>query len=180
MTKFTRALGVTLLVSIVIANAANAQKSPDDPKFSITIEALQPEVALGSDVEIGIKVANISDDSLTFAYGHHGRLPDGFQFDVRDEQGAMVPKFARSNMPADDATLQLPARPAGSAIPGGIEIEPGKSIQTRAAINDLYRFDRPGKYTIKVSLKTPWSPTINSNVITITVAERDGKADAPK
>ncbi|MGA2167581.1 MAG: hypothetical protein ABSG62_05175 [Terracidiphilus sp.] len=85
---------------------------------------MTPEVKSGSEIEIEIAITNISDKVIAIPYpGYHGALPDGFKFDVRDEQDAPVASFGKRfvKLP-NEKTFQLPARLPGSLINGEIKI----------------------------------------------------------
>ena len=181
MMKFVKVSGFALLVFALSASEIAAQSNPEKPKFSLTIKAQRSEVAVGSDIQIEITITNTSDDPLIFASGRHGNLPDGYEYDVHDEQGTMAVKFGKRYVQLPDGNiLQLPSRPAGSHSLGGQGIQPGKSIDELATISDVYQLNHPGKYTIQVSRKEPWSPTIYSNTITISVMAAEPEAEAPK
>jgi len=175
MTRFMKALAFALLAPILSSSILSAQTNPEPPKFTILIRADKPEVTLGSDIAIAIKITNISAESLTFSFGYHGRMPDSYQFDMQDEQGVTVAKFGpRYRQLPNGNMFRLPDRPAGSMRWGGIE--PGKSVEEHATISDDYNFDHPGKYTIRVwepaTKGTPEKPELNrvySNTITVTV-----------
>jgi hypothetical protein len=184
MTKFIRVLTFALLAPVVSADVLVAQTAPENPKFTLRISTDKPEVTLGSDITIAIKIMNISDAPLTSSFGYHGRMPDGYQFDMRDEQGTAVARFGpRYKQLPDGFMFRLPDRPAGSMRWG--EIDPGKSVEVHATISDDYNFDHSGKYTIRVwkpaTRGTPEKPELNriySNTITITVVEPAAPTDA--
>jgi hypothetical protein len=163
-----RKLVFALLGSVVVAGALNAQTNPENQKFKLNIHAVKPVVALGSDVDIEIELTNTSDHPLTFEFGRSGNVATGYRYDVRDEQGEAVPKVAHHD-PLE------PSRPPGRSGKG--EIQSGKSIGEAARISDVFQFDHPGKYTIQVSRVVPSSPTIRSNIITVTVLPRNESAE---
>jgi hypothetical protein len=163
MTKYMKALIFAFLASFGFVSVLSAQTNPDTPKFSLTITADKPEVTLGTDINIGIKITNISEEPLNFIFGNRGNVAIGYQYDVRDEQGAVVAKRAVRQ----DPVFHLPSKLPGSTLRG--VIQPGKSIGEATTISDVYQFDRPGTYTIQVSRKEPGMPLVQSNIITITV-----------
>ena len=93
MTKFMKVLAFALLAPVVSFNVIAGQTNSESPKFTLAISTDKPEVTLGSDIAITIKITNISDAPLTSSFGYHGRMPEGYQFEMRDEQGATVAKF---------------------------------------------------------------------------------------
>jgi hypothetical protein len=168
-------LALVLAVLFVFVGALTAQTNPDNPKFSLEIKTLKPEVVLGADIDIEIKLTNTSEEPITFAFGNRGGFPVGYKWEVRDEQGAPVARFGKRSVQLPNGQIwQVPPHPAGSDMDG--QIEPGKNILQGARINNAFPFDHPGKYTIQVSRTMPWSPTIYSNTITVTVAP---KAEEP-
>ncbi|MGA3264947.1 MAG: hypothetical protein ABSC47_12995 [Terracidiphilus sp.] len=186
MMKFMRVLTFSLLAPVVFTGALTAQTNPEPPKFTIVISPDKSEVNLGSDIAIAITITNISEESLTFSFGYHGRMPDGYHFDMRDEQDAKVAKFGpRYRRLPNGNMFRLPDRPAGSMRWGAIS--PGKSVEEHATISDDYNFDHPGKYTIRVwkpaTMGIPDKPELNrvySNTITVTVVVPTPEAETPK
>jgi hypothetical protein len=184
MTKFIKVLAIAVLAPVVSAIVLAAQTAPESSKFTLVISTDKPEVTLGSDIAIAIKITNISDAPLTFSFGYHGRMPDDYQFDMRDEQGTTVARFGpRYKQLPDGFMFRLPDRPAGSMRWG--EIDPGKSVEVHATISDDYNFDHPGKYTIRIwkpaTMGTPEKPELNriySNSITVTVLPADSSTPA--
>jgi hypothetical protein len=81
-------------------------------------------------------------------------VASGYQYEVRDEQGAMAAKVVPRHLVGR----------SGQGI-----LKPGNSIESGTWISAVYQFDRPGKYTIQVSRKEPGMPLVQSNIITITV-----------
>ncbi len=154
MPQFMKALVFAFLVSIAPANMLIAQASSETPKFTLILSADNPEVTLGSDIGIGIKITNISEDTLTLEFGEWNGVASGYQYEVRDEQGAMAAKVVPRHLVGR----------SGRGI-----LKPGNSIESGTWISAVYQFDRPGKYTIQVSRKEPGMPLVQSNIITITV-----------
>jgi hypothetical protein len=166
-------------------NVIFAQTIPENTKFKLVISSDKPEVTLGSDIRIEITIMNISEETLEFSFTHSGNMPSGFEYDIRDEQDAVVTKFGKrySHFPNGD-TMEIP-KPPGSMRWG--VIKPGNSVMTSATISDDYNFDHPGKYTIRVwkpaTKGTPEKPELNrvySNTITITVVAPEPEAVAPQ
>jgi hypothetical protein len=173
MTKIMKVLVLAMLISVLNKYAITAQTNSERAKFTLNISALSTEVALGTDVDIEIKLTNTSEAPLTFEFGHHGGLPDGYQYEVRDEQGAIATKVGKRYVHSSNGdSIQLPNILPGSISKGGVQ--PGKSQLCSARISEVYQFDHPGKYTIQVSRKESWSPDpVYSNTITITVLPAD-------
>lgn len=181
MKKLILVSAFAFLALIVSAGVLGAQTSPDNPKFTILIAADKPEVALGSDIVIIITTTNTSEEPIRVSFGYHGNMPDGYQFDMQDEQGTLVAKFGpRYRQLPNGNNFRLPDRPAGSMRWG--DLMPGKKMEIRAKLSDDYNFDHPGKYKIRVwkpaTPGTPELPELNrvySNTITITVLPAESK-----
>ena len=93
----------------------------------------------------------------------HG-VDSAYYFDVRDEDGNPAEKVIRPHMELD----------AGQ--PTWCDIPVGSSHLDEERISQVYKFDRPGKYTIQVSRFDPeikddrGNPLkVLSNTITITI-----------
>jgi hypothetical protein len=159
----------------VFSNVLIAQTIPDNPKLSLTIKALNSEVAQGSEFGIAITITNTSEESITLDFGHYGGMPRGYDFDIRDEQGKPVARYGkRYRQLPNGNTLQYPSELPGSFRDGGIQ--PGKSIEQGAMLSEVYQFDHPGKYTIQASRKVPGVSVVYSNTITITVLPAESKS----
>jgi hypothetical protein len=171
MTKSMNVLIFAFLATALFASALFAQTNPEPPKFTIVIRAEKPEVNLGTNVIIWITRTNISEEPIRMEFGGHGNMPDGFHYDIRDEQGAEVAKTVFNDI--------RPSRGPGSHRPG--QLAPGESTEARALISDVYPLDRPGKYTIRAWMRAvdvlddSESNRVYSNTITITVLPAGSK-----
>jgi hypothetical protein len=187
MRKLTRVLTFALLAPFVFASVLAAQTGPEPPKFAIVISAEKPEVPLGSDIVIAIAITNISEEGISIGCGYHGNVQDGYQYDIRDGLGVVVPQIGKRYAHfSDGGTMEIP-RPPGDPRPGGCGIKPRGFIKVYSTISDDYNFDHPGKYTIRVwkpaTMGAPEKPESNrvySNTITITVVEPPTPAAAPQ
>lgn len=177
MTKSMKVLTFAFLAPVLFAGALAAQTKPENPKFTIVVGAEKPAVPLGSNIVIVITTTNISEELIPMEFGGHGNIPDGFHYDVRDEQGAELAKTVYNDI--------RPSRPPGSRRSG--ELAPGKSKEDRAMISDDYPFDHPGKYSIRVWLPATTATSdksesnrVYSNTITITILAPEPEVVAPK
>jgi len=183
-----KVLTLVFLAQILFAGALVAQSSPEAAKFTIVISADKPEVTLGADITIAITITNISEEEIVIACGNRGRVPDGYQFEMRDEQGTAVARFGpRYRKMPDGSIFRLPDSYPGNVMLGGCGIKPGGFMKVDSTISNEYNFDHPGKYTIRVwkpaTMGTPEKPELNriySNTITITVVEPAAPTDAPQ
>jgi hypothetical protein len=176
MTKLMKALMFAFIAPTLSVVSLAAQANPEKPKFTISIRADNPGVISGSDVDVWMTTTNISDEVIRVQFGYHGNMPDGFYYDIRDEQGAELAKTVYNDI--------RPSRDGGSTRPG--YLEPGKSTEARARVSDVYPLDRPGKYTIRVwrraanVLDDSESNRVYSNTITITVVAPPASASPPQ
>lgn len=180
-----RLMKITALMLVAFSTVLVAQTNTESPKLSITITPVIAVVNLGSDVAIRITITNLSMDTITFPFrGIHGTIPDGFQYDVRDENGEPVIKHGKRYVQLPNGNkLQLPSRLSGSTMMNGaIQISPEKSeeIASNARISEIYPFDHLGKYTIQISRILPGMPVVYSNTITVTVVAPDPASETPK
>ena len=159
-----------LLFAVFARVAFASQPSGETPPFTLTVSA-PPRIVLGTSVVIEIKIANTSDVSESFVFEHHGGLAEGYEYEVRDEKGKQVSLVEHPPMRSPDGSVLItPSRAPGSTLNG--EIQSGKYILEGSILSDRFRFDRPGRYTIRVSRAPSWSPRIYSNMITITIVEK--------
>jgi len=170
------ALSLALLVPLPCTSMIRAE-APEKPRFTLAIHTNKAQVTKGEDVEIVIKITNISVDPIAFSFGYHGNVPDGYQFEIRDEQGNEVQPFGpRYRKMPNGRMFRLPDRPAGSKVQG--DIAPGNSVEESATISDEYPFNQAGTYSIRVSKidssQAPDSPGVCSNTITVTVLASEG------
>jgi hypothetical protein len=169
MTKYMNVLALALMAPFVFAAALAAQTNPEPPKFTLVVNAEKPDVPLGADIVITITITNISEEGISIGCGYHGNVQEGYQYEIRDEQGIEVPKIVNKDS-------FRPTRSPGNPRPGGCGIKPGGFMKVYSTISEDYNFDHPGKYTIRVwkpaTKGTPEKPELNrvsSNTITITV-----------
>jgi len=167
--------------NILVVNLIDA---PKGPKFTLNVNAVNPVVALGSDVVVDVIATNISDKPVWIPIlGWHGTLIDSIRFDVRDDKDTPVPIYVQRYVKLSNGkTLGIPTHLPGSRNNGSTEIMPGKSdkIQYEGRINEVYSFDHLGKYTVRASIKAPGMPVVHSNTITITVVTPLRKKHARK
>jgi hypothetical protein len=134
------------------------------PSFTLTISTKTTEFRVGSRVSIDVVMQNITKHTIDHSdwYSDAGEM--SFSCDVRDEDGKSIEKIAHQHPELDTPSYYWGAVP------------PGESIASKLRISRLYKFDKPGKYTIQVSRPDPDFPDVNgkpalikSNTITITI-----------
>ena len=180
MKNLMKALGFALVVPLACTSVLLAQAPPENPKFTLAINTDKAQVTKGQDVVISIKITNISGDPMGISFGYHGRMPNGYHFEIRDDQGNEVHRFGpRYKQSPDGKSLRLPDQPAGSSRQA--DIPPGKSMEGSATISDEFPFDHADTYSIRVwrpakidSTQSPDSTRGYSNTITVTVLPSGG------
>ena len=172
MTKLKRSKFSAAMAGIVMSFGVTHLASQQSPsKVSLVLSASAPEsVAVNAELIIGIRITNISGDSLELVVGHHGNLPDGYKYIVRDEKGDLLPEYPLCSRPIPEGALRRPCRAPGNSRRGSLG--PGETWTTAAQLTDLYRFSRPGRYTIQVSTKPEGMPIVYSNLLTLTALAR--------
>jgi hypothetical protein len=150
--KSAKMLVYMLLGSCELGGALSAQTNPD-AKFTLVLRAIDPVVTLGSNVTLEIKITNTSEETLVMLFGNHGGMPDGYKWEVRDDQGTPVSVVKkRTSILPNGQTWYIPNRGPGSSLMG--RLDPGKSILQGAILDSTSEFDHPGRYTIRT-----WRPT---------------------
>jgi hypothetical protein len=153
--------------------AVNLVDAPQGPQFTLNVNAVNPVIALGSDVVVDVFATNTSEKPVWIPIlGWRGSLIDSIRYDVRDEKGVPVASYVqRYAKLSNGKTIPVPTRLPGSHNGGSTKIMPGKSdeIQYEGRISEVYSFDHLGKYTVRASIKAPGMPVVHSNTITITV-----------
>jgi len=138
------------------------------PSFTLSIRggdaaSTRYEFKVGSIVAITISMTNITDHDIDYS-GAFRHLDEQYKYFVWNEDGN----------PAEKLSFGDPDRSTSSPFWSGIS--PGKTRTYEADLEQIYKFDRPGKYTVQISrpdydfLDKDGTPTvIQSNVITITI-----------
>ncbi len=137
-----------LAISVTVIGLKAQEATP--PRLTLTLKVPKSEIKLGENIDITIKLTNTSQEPITLLFGNHGNVASFYQYDVRNENGDSVAEVGpRFQQLPNGQMLQLPTRLPGSFTQGAID--PGKSVTSNSTVSDLYRFDHPGKYTIRVS-----------------------------
>jgi hypothetical protein len=138
------------------------------PSFTLSIRGgddagTRYEFRVGSIVAITISMTNTTNHDIDYS-GHFRHLDEGYHYLVWDEDGK----------PAEKISFGDPDRSTSSPHLSGIS--PGKTKTYEADLEQIYKFDRPGKYTVQVSrhdydyLDADGKPVVvKSNIITITI-----------
>lgn len=160
---FMRFLIWLLLFGVVPAASPQVSQQP----FTITINAKKTEVRAGTPVFIKVVMTNISDHSVECGEWRSNGLDRAYKYHVTDENGETVPKTIRKHPEIGENIEPFPCI-----------IQPGKSSKPSGGmLSHLFNFNKPGKYTVRVSRHVssdPKSAVVRSNTITITVLPRNG------
>jgi hypothetical protein len=150
---------VLLALALLSALGIVAQTKELSPRFTLTISAEKPVVALGSDVWIKVQQTNVSQHGVGCdAVVVDSTVDYSYKYDVRDEHGRPAPKVVR--------------RPGLSADDYPCGLGPGESRTSLNEISQVFQFNQPGEYTVQISRLATDDPKdgfIKSNTITITV-----------
>lgn len=139
------------------------------PSFTLTLspgprEKIVSEFRVGSMVRVTVKMTNITDHTIDHS-GYYSNAGDmAYSYDVRDEDGKPVERIVHEH-------------PELAMVdPFWSDILPGESDLDELRLDKVYKFDRPGKYTIQVSRRDPdflndkGKPTVvKSNIIAIII-----------
>jgi hypothetical protein len=138
------------------------------PSFTLSIRGgddagTRYEFRVGSIVAITISMTNITNHDIDYS-SHFWHLNSSYNYLVWDEDGK----------PAEKISFGDPDLSTSSQYWSGIS--PGKTEIYEADLEQIYKFDRPGRYTVQVSrpdddyLDENGKPVvIKSNTITITI-----------
>ncbi|MGA2888603.1 MAG: hypothetical protein ABSE51_11170 [Terracidiphilus sp.] len=139
-------LRITLLIGMLtfafqtLSAQGDLQSTPPHPEdtyptFSLTLRAKAPEFRSGSLVRITITQTNLTKHEIDCSEEWTG-IDSSYQYEATDEDGK----------PAEE-------KPRGRGAIAGYNciIPPGKSVDRSILIDRVFKFDRPGKYVIRVS-----------------------------
>jgi hypothetical protein len=153
----------TILVFLVIGNclSALAQSGRATPTKSVEPFALsissKPVVALGSPVEIRVRLTNKSTHDINGSTMHNRGFCPSYVYDIRDQSGNAVQQ-----------------KESDQAIQGSLRVmmlKPGESRDETTTINEMFDL-WPGTYTVQLSKPVsdaPGADVVKSNKITITI-----------
>jgi hypothetical protein len=138
------------------------------PSFTLSIRGgddagTRQEFKIGSMVAITVSTTNVTKHDIDYS-GYFRHLDEQFSYLVWDEDGK----------PAEKVSFGDPDLSTSKSFWSGIS--PGKTETYEADLEQIYKFDKPGKYTVQVSRPDPdcldenGKPVVvKSNTITITI-----------
>jgi len=156
-----------------MAMCASAQSS--NPSFTLKLENSKIKVQASNVVWIEIIQTNVSNHRISCTYSGGNNVNGLYQYEVTDEDGN----------PEEKVVWSKPVPPPVRYM--DCDIDPGESSTDPICLSNVFRFDKPGKYTVQVWRPDPdtkdsdGNPTkVYSNTITITIVPPATEADAPK
>jgi hypothetical protein len=156
---------VKAAVSFVVASTFIVTGHCQTGSFGISITISQNTIRTGANLQLQIKVKNISDHDLSlFVPFDETGIAQMFDVNVRDSAGASVPETA-VGMHVHGKTAEPPL------ISGPVKtISPGKEIDRNTDLTRIFDLAKPGTYTVQVTrMDFDQKVLVKSNIITITV-----------
>lgn len=130
---------------------------PSAGPFSITITAPPAEVKMGKEIEIKIRLTNVSDHKISVPEFYENGVNVSYSYDVRDDKGQLVAKKSK--------------RRFGGSV-GQRTVRVGESVEVGTLVSRVFDMSRPGQYVIHVSRPIPDDPNggvVTSNTLYVTV-----------
>jgi hypothetical protein len=165
-TPFVKPWLLFFLVGLALAGPV-----ADRAVFSLTIDAKQDTVRLGSNITVDLTMRNISDQD-------HWYNPSDFGEDINvtDEKGDAVNPTKEGEVykrtgdnprPQPDGSVILSIRGSGGKM---LTMKPGESATHEIMVSKLFEFQRAGKYAIQATEFDPGTNApVKSNVVKVTV-----------
>src|ERR1035437_2886448 len=148
-----------LAVAALATLGATAQSG--SPSFTLDLSTKKSEFRAGDKVWIKVTQINISNHQISCSYIGGNGVNTQYRCQVLDEDGKTAEKVKWDVPPAGN--LQC-------------EIAPGESDNNSLCLSNVFKLDRPGKYTIQVWRFDPDvkddegnALKVQSNIITITI-----------
>jgi hypothetical protein len=157
-------LVVAFFVIPATVTAVGAQPIDADPTcLKIEIKVPDDVVRPQSNVLLEMKLTNVAHETIWLPAGS----PDFWssEFEVRDAQGALVPRTA-------EWMRALSQRPTWVTVSASISLAAGASLTKTVIVEKLYDLSKPGQYTLHVSASFTCNNSdrrVTSNLIHFTV-----------
>ena len=160
----------------VVFTALCASAQSTNPAFTLQLGNSKIKVQASNVVWIEIVQTNVSNHRISCTYTGGNAVNRQYQYEVTDEDGNPAEKVMQStHVPPPGDYMQC-------------ELDPGESNTNTICLSNVFKFDRPGKYTVRVwrpddpdTKDSDGNPTkVYSNTITITIVPPATEADAPK
>jgi hypothetical protein len=142
--RITLLIGMLTFASHILSAQGNLQSLPSHPEdtyptFSLTLKAKAPEFRVGSLMRITITQTNLTKHEIDCTLTWTG-IDSSYQYEATDEDGK----------PAEEKS-----RGRGAIAVYNCNLHPGESVDRSILIDRVFKFDRPGKYVIRVSRQEP-------------------------
>jgi hypothetical protein len=157
------------VLCVSLAATVGAQSGVESKKIgaiSLSLRALQTDIAAGSPVDVVVRFANNSDREISDSGVYNRGVDAAYTYDIRKADGT------RLNPMREPETAGRPVLLSGVSR----TVKPGKSVEDKSEISAVYDLSEPGKYTIQVSYFFPkelGGGLAKSNIVTVTVVPVD-------
>lgn len=150
---------------IAISGPAPCQtQTATEPRFSLTLSALNPRPETGQRIELKIMMKNLTNHDLEYRYDFRNGQDRSNNFDVWDASGKKLEPSKKKYPEIGDTFEPVPPH----------LVKPGETETSGTTITLLYDMTQPGTYTIQASRKVSDEPNdgvVHSNKIIVTVVE---------
>ena len=154
------------------SNCVNGRKSVCGPYHStkpvsiLLLTAENPKSVSGTDIWVDVRWTNTSDHEISSNawIQKDTNLDMTLLFDIRDDHHHPVPK----------RVWKFPQGTLYDAV--SHTLKPGESVTDRVALSKLYELDRPGEYSMHVSLRVPGDGIVTSNTIKVRITAQASSA----
>jgi uncharacterized protein (DUF58 family) len=145
-----------VLTALSVSSIHSATK-----RFTLTIDAPENKVMLGTEVKIGVTLKNSSDRAIDISTGSDDL---DYVIEIHDQQGRLAS--------ATDFALKSRER-ASYSSDTIFKLQPGESLpKVILVVTKFWTLNRPGRYTVQVSRKASGDETVRSNSLTITMTKQ--------
>jgi hypothetical protein len=149
-------IAITLMAATSLAIGQSQQGAP----FSLTLQAVQSTVQLGSPILVELTTTNNLSQPLKLGKSNPG---SEYQIDVRDERGQVV---AQTELYKQLQNPEYVFRMTNQIL------KPRESAKEQFNIGKFFDFTKPGTYSIQVQRLVPrqyGSGAVKSNTVVITI-----------
>lgn len=153
-----------ICVFALVTDCSFAQKK--SPSISLTLASEKYEFSAGAEIVIGLKTTNLTKKLISFKGSNTGNVDSTMLYEVFDEGGNPLAKKTHPHMELD------------ASSPVEFSINPGDTDDSYVTISDMFPFNLPGTYVVRLSRYDPVltdrdgnKVIVTSNPITITISE---------
>ncbi len=124
-------------------------------KFSIELSALSTAAGVGEDLEVEFTITNTDDHDILYSH------PREISLEVRDSLGNEV-------APTPYGLTATYGLATAISVFGG-PIHPGASLGRSVLLNEEFKLNKPGDYTVQAVRQNSLSTFLKSNLVLITI-----------